>query len=64
MSGKTEAYVKFALMLRDYQKHCFAAGFHAHLDPRRSEREKGLLNAKQDEMMRHVAVEMGVGVEP
>ena len=52
--------MQFGLLLRDYQKHAFSAGFYTHLDPRQSEAAKQALNAKQEEIVQHFARSLGL----
>lgn len=60
MNDPKQALMQFGLLLRDYQKHAFSAGFYTHLDPRQSEAAKQALNAKQEEIVQHVARALGL----
>lgn len=60
MSDPKEMLMQFGLLLRDYQRHAFGAGFYTHLDPRRSEAEKQALNTKQEEIVNHFARAVGL----
>lgn len=62
MSDPKQALTQFGLLLRDYQKHAFDAGFYFHMDPRQAQRSTQALNATQEEIVKHFARAIGLVV--